>query len=82
MPASRHAGARPADFFVSTDPIRRAPPDGTAFQSSVLEQINDAVIAVDAAERVTYLNRAATQLYGVSRERALGQPLRLIVGYR
>jgi PAS domain S-box-containing protein len=72
-----------ADFFVSTDPIRRVSPDGgLPSQSSVLEQINDAVIAVDTAERVTYLNRAATRLYGVSRERAVGQPLQLIAGYR
>jgi PAS domain S-box-containing protein len=83
MPASPHAGAAPADLVVSTDPIRRALPDGgLPHQASVLEQINDAVIAVDTAERVTYLNGAATRLYGVSRERALGQPLRLIVGYR
>jgi PAS domain S-box-containing protein len=83
MLASRHAGARPADLLVSTDPIRRALPDGgLPLQASVLEQINDAVIAVDTAERVTYLNGAATRLYGVSRERALGQPLRLIIGHR
>jgi PAS domain S-box-containing protein len=50
------------------------------FQANVLEQISDAVIAVDTSERITYLNAAAERLYGVTIERALGQPLRLIVG--
>ncbi len=55
---------------------------GPTFHANVLEQINDAVIAVDTTERITHFNAAASRLYGVSRERALGQPLRLIVGYR
>jgi PAS domain S-box-containing protein len=70
-------------LHLSTDPIRSAPAwGGLSFQASVLEQINDAVIAVDTAERVTYLNQAAARLYGVSPEGALGKPLRLVVGYR
>jgi PAS domain S-box-containing protein len=52
------------------------------FQAAVLERVNDAVIAVDSEERITYFNAAAERLYGVSAERALGVSLREIVGYR
>jgi diguanylate cyclase (GGDEF)-like protein/PAS domain S-box-containing protein len=40
----------------------------------MLDAIGDAVIAVDRAERVVFLNPAAAELLGTSRERALGTP--------
>ncbi len=62
--------------------VRRAAEERLRFQSLVLDQINDAVVAVDAAQRVTYFNRAAERQYGVSAEEALGRPLREVYEYR
>ena len=42
------------------------------FKADILAQIADAVIAVDADERVTYLNQRAAELYEVDRDEALG----------
>jgi len=36
------------------------------FRGEILAQVSDAVIAVDNLQRVTYLNAAAEQSYGVS----------------
>ncbi len=43
------------------------------FQAQVLSQVEDAVIAVDMDERITYMNRAAERLYGVPSGEALGR---------
>ncbi len=43
------------------------------FQARVLSQVDDAVIAIDTGGRITYMNRAAERLYGVSSCEALGQ---------
>jgi PAS domain S-box-containing protein len=45
------------------------------FQSDLLDQLSDAVIAVDLDECITYLNRAAVAQYRVDPVSALGQPL-------
>ncbi len=45
------------------------------FHSEILEQVGDAVIAVDADQRVTYLNAAAERQYGVNASGALGRHL-------
>ena len=45
------------------------------FQADLLDQLSDAVIAVDLDECITYLNRAAVAQYRVDPVRALGQPL-------
>ena len=52
------------------------------FQSLVLSQVNDAVIAVDGAQHVTYINRSAERLYGVTGDQVLGRPLREVYEYR
>ena len=44
------------------------------FQSEVLRQVNEAVIALDAEENFTYLNPAAERQYGVRAAEALGRP--------
>jgi PAS domain-containing protein len=41
----------------------------------LLDAFRDALIAFDAALRVTELNRAAGVLFGVTRERAINRPL-------
>jgi PAS domain S-box-containing protein len=61
---------------------RQAVEERLRFQSLVLDQINDAVVAVDGTQRVTYFNRAAERQYGVSAEEALGRPLREVYEYR
>lgn len=52
------------------------------FQSLVLSQVNDAVIALDDQQRVTYMNRAAERQYGVNATQKLGQPLQQVYDYR
>ena len=42
-------------------------------RGEMLAQVSDAVIALDLAERITYLNAAAEQLYGVVMSEALGR---------
>ncbi|HEY1268800.1 MAG TPA: PAS domain-containing protein, partial [Candidatus Binatia bacterium] len=55
------------------------PPDPPAadfgFQAMLLAQVNDAVIAVDNQERITYFNAAAERQYRVTAAEALGRPL-------
>jgi len=42
-------------------------------QGRLLDLSNDAIFIRDAADRITYWNRAATELYGFTREEALGR---------
>jgi PAS domain S-box-containing protein len=42
-------------------------------QGRLLDLSNDAILIRDAADRITYWNRAATELYGFTREEALGR---------
>lgn len=51
------------------------------FQADVLQQISEAVIAIDQNERITYLNAAAAAQYEVDPVETLGQPLRRIHHY-
>ncbi|MCE7984970.1 MAG: PAS domain S-box protein [Caldilinea sp. CFX5] len=51
------------------------------FQANLLDQLSDAVIAVDLDERITYLNRAAVAQYRVDPAGVIGQPLRHIYRY-
>jgi len=46
------------------------------FQARALDQVEDAVIAVDLQGRATYLNRAAEQQYGIRVADVVGRPLR------
>lgn len=51
------------------------------FQADVLQQISEAVIAIDQNERITYLNAAAAAQYEVDPVAALGQPLQYLHQY-
>ena len=51
------------------------------FRGEVLAQINEAVVAVDNEDRVTYLNPAAERQYGISSSDALGRPLDQLYEY-
>ncbi|HRI53363.1 MAG TPA: PAS domain-containing protein [Pseudomonadota bacterium] len=50
------------------------------FQSDVLTSINDAVIAIDPAGKITYMNRAAERLYMQPAERCIGTTLTSLCG--
>ncbi len=49
------------------------------FLQSILQQSTDAVVAVDAEERLLFWNPAAERLYGYTAEEALGQSIELII---
>lgn len=51
------------------------------FQSNILAQVNDAVIAIDNEERITYLNTAAAAQYAVDPIAVLGHPLSTLHTY-
>jgi PAS domain S-box-containing protein len=53
---------------------RKAIEKQLAFQASALDQVADAVLALDPQRRVVYLNDAAARLYAVDRDAVLGQP--------
>jgi PAS domain S-box-containing protein len=52
------------------------------FQVNVLDQVGDAVIAIDNQHCVVYWNQAATAQYGIEREEAIAQPLQSLYQYR
>lgn len=50
-----------------------------AEQAQLLEMARDAIIVTDAANVVTFWNRGAEAMYGISRDRALGKDMGLLV---
>jgi PAS domain S-box-containing protein len=52
---------------------RRRAEEQLAFQASLLDNIHDAIIANDTAQRITAWNKAAEKLYGYTAEEALGK---------
>lgn len=56
--------------------------ESNRFRGEILAQISDAVIVLDDARHVTYLNAAAERQYGVVAAKVLGQPLNEIYQYR
>lgn len=53
-----------------------------SFQANVLSQVNDAVIAVDNEQRITYWNNGAARLYGFEAAEVAGQLLTQIYEVR
>ena len=45
-----------------------------ALQAHLLANVHDAICALDASYRITYWNGAAEELFGWTREEALGTP--------
>ena len=60
---------------------RREAEEQRAFQSDVLAQVSDAVIALDLEGRITYWNGGAEVLHGRTSEEVLGRPLAEVVTY-
>ncbi|WP_291863411.1 PAS domain-containing protein [Bradyrhizobium sp.] len=54
----------------------------TPFFGEMFGEINQAVIAIDESDRVTYLNEAAERQYGVGASEALGQPISAVYAIR
>ncbi len=54
---------------------RKAVEERLAFQASILENVNDAVIATDPELHLTSWNRAAEDMYGWRTEDVLGRPM-------
>ncbi len=52
----------------------------TELQTSLLDQVNDAVVMVDTEFRVTYWNRAAERLFGWTAADVMGEPYRTVAG--
>ena len=70
------------DAFVVESPagprlftLQGADAESNRFRGEMLAQVSDAVIAVDAGQRVIYLNAAAEGKYGISASEALGRRL-------
>ena len=77
--SGRHPSARAGSGAAAAD---AAGEREARFASAVLQQVNDAVIAVDLQHCVTYFNAAAERQYGVTAAEALGRPLRDLYDYR
>ncbi|MEP6491259.1 MAG: PAS domain S-box protein [bacterium] len=60
-----------------TERVRAA--DDIRFQADLLDAVEQAVIAVDEADRVTAWNRHAERLYGWTRAEALGRPIDTLI---
>lgn len=54
---------------------RRRAEEQIAFQAGLLENVNDAIFALDARENITYWNSAAERLYGWTADEVMGRPL-------
>jgi PAS domain S-box-containing protein len=54
--------------------------DRLRFQTTLLDEINDAVLTVDRDFHIKYFNAAAERLFGWSAQEAAGQPYRIVAG--
>ena len=73
--SSRYEGPGDAAVVVAHDDVtvRHEAQVKSATQAALLDEIDVAVVATDSSRRVTHWNRAAEQLYGWTREEAVGQ---------
>lgn len=56
--------------------------DTNRFRGQVLAQINEAVVALDNEHRITYINPAAEEQYGMKASSVLGLPLNALYTYQ
>ena len=62
--------------------MRKQNEEQLAFQSKILGEIGDVVIAVDTEERINYWNKAAKLQYGFRSEEVLGKKLSEVIRYQ
>ncbi|MCK8518404.1 sensor histidine kinase [Methanoculleus sp. 7T] len=83
IPMTGRDGAARVLLGISRDVTgRRRAEEQLRFQAQVLSQVDDAVIAIDTEQRITYMNRAAERLYGVSSSEVTGRPGTELFTYR
>jgi PAS domain S-box-containing protein len=71
---------RTAQLVVSTDVTgRRRAEERLAYQANLLANLQDGVIATDAAGRIVFWNRLAYEMYGRLADEAIGRPFDEIV---
>ncbi|MBW4494742.1 MAG: PAS domain S-box protein [Oscillatoria princeps RMCB-10] len=61
---------------------RKRTEEQNRFQAGVLSQVNDAVVAIDTEDRITYWNAGAERLYGYHSAEVLGRRLQEAYQYR
>uniref|UniRef100_A0A832DKE3 histidine kinase n=1 Tax=Ignavibacterium album TaxID=591197 RepID=A0A832DKE3_9BACT len=62
--------------FIETEAEREKIRADLEYQSNLLSNVNDAIIATDRNLRITYWNEAAEQIYGISKSEAIGKSTR------
>jgi PAS domain S-box-containing protein len=67
---------------VESEKVRAALDDAQARLGAIVDSAMDAVITVDESQKVVLFNRAAEQVFRVSREQALGGPLERFIPQR
>lgn len=65
--------------FMETESEREKIRADLEYQSNLLSNVNDAVIATDRNLRITYWNEAAEQIYGISNAEAIGKTTREVL---
>ncbi len=76
-PALDEDGELSGDLAMFTDISERKESEAAlALQAHLLANVHDAIVALDGSFRITYWNEAAEQLFGWTREEALGRPSR------
>jgi two-component system cell cycle sensor histidine kinase/response regulator CckA len=59
---------------------RRSAEESLRKQADLLELVRDAIVVLDMSERITYWNAGAEEIYGWSRQQALGRTARELLG--
>jgi PAS domain S-box-containing protein len=59
---------------VLSRPVRKRADEQLHFQSQILENVNDAVVAIDRGKRIIFWGRGAETLYGIAARDAVGKP--------
>jgi PAS domain S-box-containing protein len=55
-------------------PVRKRAGEQLHFQSQILENVNDALVATDAGKRIIFWGHGAETLYGIAARDAIGRP--------
>ncbi|MDQ3814718.1 MAG: PAS domain S-box protein, partial [Armatimonadota bacterium] len=81
MPVKNERGDTYAAMAVVQDISERRHDEWNRFQATILENISDAVNAIDNKHRIIYWNHAAEELYGLTSDEVLGHELEDVYEY-